>query len=76
VRPHAHGPFDVSGLEDRFVSHLERIVSPHTHGAQDILGLDQRERVQVPPHPHVMGDVADLAGSDVQFTLASRIFGG
>ena len=76
IGPHQHGPFDVAGLEGRFVNRGERVLPPHTHGPQDILGSDQRQRVQMVAHPHVMGDVADLRGDDVQFVLASRIFGG
>lgn len=76
VRPHQHGPFDVSGLEGRFRQHFEREFRPHTHGAGDILGLDRGERSAVKPHAHVMGDVADLRPDDWQFVLAQRIFGG
>lgn len=76
VKPHAHGPYDVVGLEERFLQHGEHPYTPHTHGQQDILGLDQRQRVQTPPHAHNMQDIPDLNPTDVQFILAARIFGG
>jgi hypothetical protein len=76
VRPHQHGPFDVSGLEGRFRQHFEREFRPHSHTAGDILGLDGGESRAVKPHAHVMGDVADLRPDDWQFVLAQRIFGG
>lgn len=75
VKPHGHGPYDVSGLETRFVNRFERNMSPHTHGPQDILGYDQRQRVQTQPHVHILADIADVK-VDAEMVLMSRIFGG
>lgn len=79
--PHAHGPDDVPGLEQRFLRRGEPAPAlPHTHTPES-LDLDARfyrrpERVPPAPHPHVMADVADLRPDDAQFVLSARIFGG
>ena len=77
VPPHAHGPYDVSALETRFVSHGERVFTPHTHGPQDLVGLDHLGRhPSIAAHTHTQPDVVDLVPGDAQFVLAARVFGG
>lgn len=81
LKPHAHSPDDVVGLEHRFLRRLEPARAlPHVHAPEE-LGLDSRfyrrgERVQPHPHNHITADVSDLRPDDVQFVLAARMFGG
>ena len=75
VKPHQHTSFDVSGLEDRFVQHFERVSQPHTHAREEIVGLDP-PRPQTPmPHSHTVADLADFR-TDAEFVLMMRIYGG
>lgn len=79
-----HGALTGLGDDDhpQYLKHYESVQGlPHGHGVDDIAGVEQRfvhrlERVVPAPHQHSMKDVADLRPDDVQFVLASRIFGG
>lgn len=77
--PHQHDVGDVVNIESQFLRRLESFRA-HTHRPEE-LDLDSRfyrrgERVPTEAHTHSIAEMSDLNPADMQFILASRIFGG